>query len=500
MPDRPLLRVGVGLALCLAAGCDSRRAPQGPQPPGPGTQPVAQPIAQPPPPPGRGAQVFVDVSQSIQGFTGLGSVALEALHAQVIEASLSALQLNNPFQRCRVDDAVRCEAPFVTAQQLRLATSYRGANAALHLALRRPPRAPRPDMQQPDPLDPWAVTVMVTDGFQSTGAMFQPGASSDVACTSGADPSCLAALLRQRVDEGYGVWVGRLVLPFDGRYYAERRLDATMWARVQAHVRELNVDPAWNGVRFAAASPNLTSDSGAFRWSGARPMLVFVLSRDIPRARALVAEMQRRLGVERITRRGIPDDVRFAEWAPFDGLSAMAMSAVRAQSGGQNDHVLVDRPQRTPQGLLIPARCDVEGKAAIRVDGAVQFGALPPPPFARIELGWQLLARPPRSTASELLVPREPMRPAAGPFVVHTGIDCTVLPAGTYRYDMGLAARWTVDPAALAQEWYTRESAETSYEMPERVFGLADLARAVVTAGVQRAGVLDRVVLQVQRN
>jgi hypothetical protein len=64
--------------------------------------------------------VFVDVSQSIQGFTGLGSVALEALHAQVIEASLSALQLNNPFQRCRVDDAVRCEAPFVTAQQLRL--------------------------------------------------------------------------------------------------------------------------------------------------------------------------------------------------------------------------------------------------------------------------------------------------------------------------------------------------------------------------------------------
>ena len=113
----------------------------------------------------------------------------------------------------------------------------------------------------------WAVTVMVTDGFQSTGAMFQPGASSDVACTSGADPSCLAALLRQRVDEGYGVWVGRLVLPFDGRYYAERRLDATMWARVQAHVRELNVDPAWNGVRFAAASPNLTSDSGAFRSS-----------------------------------------------------------------------------------------------------------------------------------------------------------------------------------------------------------------------------------------
>ena len=44
-----------------------------------------------------------------------------------------------------------------------------------------------------------------------------------------------------------------------------------------------------------------------------------------------------------------------------------------------------------------------------------------------------------------------------------------------------------------------RESGETSYESPEKVFGLADLARTVVTAGVARDGLLDRVTLVVQR-
>jgi hypothetical protein len=74
-----------------------------------------------------------------------------------------------------------------------------------------------------------------------------------------------------------------------------------------------------------------------------------------------------------------------------------------------------------------------------------------------------------------------------------------VLPQGRFQYDLGLSARWTVDAAALAREWFSTESGDTSYETPEKVFGLADLARAVVTAGVAREGLLDRVSLVVQR-
>lgn len=486
-------RVSLALALTLAA-CSKGSAPQGgPSQPAPPTNvPTPQPQG-PAVPPGRGARVVVDVSESIRGFTSQSSVALQTLHAQVIEAALSSQQLNNPFQRCALDTDLHCETA-LTVQQLRAPATYRGANAALHLALRRPPRAPRPDMQAPDPLDPFAVTVVVTDGFQSTSSPFQPNATSDVACTAGADPSCLAALLKARVDEGYGVWVGRLFMAFNGRYFAERRLDPTMWSRTLTHVAALNTDPFWNGVTFAASRPNFTSDTGPFEWRGARPLMVFVLSRDIARGRSFVAEMQRRLAVERITVRGAPADVAFSEWAPFDGLSGAVATAARNENGGPADSLYVDRAQRTPQGFVIPARCDLHGKARIRLEGAIALGQLPPPPFARVELGWRLLSQP----ANELLVPREAL-PRGGAFRAFTGIDCTVLPQGRFQYDLGLSARWTVDPAALAREWFSTESGDTSFETPERVFGLADLARAVVTAGVNREGLLDRVALVVQR-
>ncbi len=490
----PRTERAVAAALLALAACNSR-SPSSPTPPGPSPVPTPTAPTAPAVPPGRGAQVFVDVSESIRGFTSTRSTALQTLHAQVIEASLSALQLNNPFQRCAVDAAVRCTAPQLTAQQARLPTTYAGASASLHLALRRPPRAPRPDLQQPDPLDPYNITVLVTDGFQSTSTPFQPGATGDVACTAGADPSCLAALLRQRVEEGYGLWVGRLILPFDGRYFAERRLDPAMWTRVTQHVAALNTDPLWNGVRFNASSPSMTGESGAFRWQGARPLLVFVLTRDIPRGRQFVGEMQRRLQVERITLRQSASDVDFSEWSPFEGLTARVLNAVRNESGGTSDSVLVDRPTRQGETFIIPARCDVHGQARIRMDGAIQFGALPPPPIAQVSLTWQS----PAPLDSFFLMPREVMNTTAGPFTVRTGIDCRQLPPGTRDYNFGLFGRWTVNPATLASEWYTTGSAETSYDSPEKVFGLADLARTVIAAGVNRQGYLDRVTLRVTR-
>ena len=91
------------------------------------------------------------------------------------------------------------------------------------------------------------------------------------------------------------------------------------------------------------------------------------------------------------------------------------------------------------------------------------------------------------------------MRPVAGPWVMNTGVNCTQLAAGEHRYPLTLAARWTVDEAALQREWFMQESGDTSFETPERVFGLADLARAVITAGVNRAGPLDRLTLRVTR-
>jgi hypothetical protein len=59
---------------------------------------------------GAGARVVVDVSESHQGFARGRALALEGLHGQVIESSLAAQGLNVPFERCALDEQLRCSS------------------------------------------------------------------------------------------------------------------------------------------------------------------------------------------------------------------------------------------------------------------------------------------------------------------------------------------------------------------------------------------------------
>lgn len=445
-------------------------------------------------PPGAGARVVVDVSESHQGFARGRPLALEGLHGQVIEASLAALGLNVPLERCALDEQLRCQSA-LTIAQLRDPNTYRGRSGALDLALRRPPRAPRPDQQLPDPLDPFRVTILVTDGAQSSNSPFNASASGDVACTGGADPSCVAALLRQRIDEGYGLWVIRVRLPFNGRYFSERRIDRDMFARTTAHIDEVNrSERSWSGVTLAARRPNFTGDSGSFEFSGARPLLVFVLSRDVASGRLLVNEMLRRLRTERIGA-GTTDDIASSEWAPFEGYDARLSSAQRMDAGGAADEVRVDRARAQGGSITVPITCSLRGRARVRVQGSITQGSLPPPPFADVRFEWRRESPPARGIN---LVPSA-IRAAPGPFEGVFEVDCTGLPAGRFRYTWSVFGQWQLSDAAAQREWWTLESAPNSYEMPERIFGLADMARNVAGAGVQRAGALARVTFELTR-
>jgi hypothetical protein len=445
-------------------------------------------------PRGNGTRVVVDVSESHQGFARARPLALEGLHGQVIEASLAALGLNVPFERCALDEQLRCQ-PSLTIQQLRDPNTYRGRAGALDIALRRPPRAVREDQQQPDPLDPFRVAILVTDGAQSSSIPFNATATGDVACAGGADPSCIAALLRQRIDEGYGVWVMRVRLPFNGKYFSERRIDRAMFARTVAHIADVNRnDRSWSGVTLSVRRPNFTGDSGSYELSGARPLLVFVLSRDIESGRLVVNEMLRRVRTERIGA-GTPDDVVASEWAPFEGYDARLTAAQRLDSGGAADDVRVDRVRVQGGSLIVPVTCSLRGRARLRVQGSIVQGSIAPPPFADVRLEWRRETPAARGIA---LIPST-IRAAPGPFEGVFEVDCSGLPAGRFRYTWSVFGQWRLNEQAAQREWWSLESAENSYEMPERVFGLADLARNVAGAGVARAGVLTRVTFELTR-
>jgi hypothetical protein len=118
-----------------------------------------------------------------------------------------------------------------------------------------------------------------------------------------------------------------------------------------------------------------------------------------------------------------------------------------------------------------------------------------PPSFARVAFSWRRGDR----TGAALALPTETLTARAGPFVATPSLDCTTMPPGAARYELLLWGHWDLDDEAFASTWFARESADTSYEMPERVYGLAALARAVIDVSVQRDGALDRVVFAVDR-
>lgn len=461
------------------------------------------------PPPGRGARVVVDLSESLRGFAANNSVALESLH-RAIEAALSTSGMHEPFERCGlVDNTVQCAStPELTPERLRVPATYNAHGALIDLALRRPPRAARSDQQQADPMDERAATVLVTDGFQSgsddapAGDAGAPSAEADVNCPRGTDPGCIANLLRRRVVDGYGVWALRVLLPFNGRYFTERGIDQNAYTLLEQHVEALNHAPEWDGLRFALARrrPSFSRPLTSFEYQGPRPLLVFVLSRQIEAGRALVSTLLRDLEANHVGVRFGPSSsqqpLASAEWAPFAPYSAALTNARRANNGGPADEVQVERVTRQGSDLLVNVHCSQAGVAQLQLTGSLTQGALPVPSFVTVQARWQAVGTLPRGV---LTPPTDAVAGRPGTFNGTTQLDCRTLAAGTHRYVLGVWGRWSLNNQ-LDAEWFLRESAANMFEAPEHVFGLGDVARTVLTEGTNYEGILTRVTLEVHRD
>lgn len=497
---------GLAIALTLIASLSRcrREAPTPQRHTAPSTQPTTRPrspASRPSIPPGRGAQVIVDISQSLAGFTASraeshsgrgrvrwregGSTRMSALHQQVIERALAQLGANAPFQRCLLDATIHCDGSVTSAALFDDPATYRGADAALDSVLRRPPAVARTDARARDPLDDYAITVMLTDGFQSTVTP-SPDSSPDVQCAGGADPACLGALLAARAREGYGVWIGRVVMPFAGTYYPERPVDE-VWARIEAHVADLNTNhPEWTGVTFAARHGRRGVPSGAFRWEGARPLLMLVLSRDLNLGRNFVARVRTFLPNEpSILARGNALDVDFSELSPFEAASARIRedSIRRAHAGGAASAVRIAPAIRTPQGVQVSIRCPLQGVASFPVNAEFTRPA-GIPAFVTVTPSWRV-----RGAAAPWLSPVSQPGPP-GQLNLSVGVDCRRLAQGDHSQTLGVYVDWRRNPL-LNQEWYMRDSVETSYEAPERVYRLREIVTPPLVAATDRRGWLD---------
>ena len=496
-------RFGTGIALLLSLAACGRNSARNPAPGPVAPLPLAT-VTAPQAPRGRGAQIIVDSSQSMAGFTSIrqtlgrrtrwgsgGTVRLSTLHQQILERSLAELGANAPFRRCLLDTSLHCEDSPRSALAMDQPTTYRGFDAALDSILRRPPAGLRADTAPTDPLDPYAISILLTDGFQS--AVAADAGTPEVNCAGGADPSCLGTLLANRAREGYGIWLGRIVMPFAGNYSPERPI-GEMWDSIANHVTDLNTNhPEWTGVVFNAHRGSVNSASGTFRWEGARPMLMIVLSRDVSLGRRFVSMVTQRLPNEpTIFARNASADVNFSELSPFEGATARIQeNAIGRAPGPTAAQVRTSPARRTPQGVQLELRCPITGQATIQV-GATFARSPITPSYVDLVPSWRL-----KAGAGNWL--RLSPRVQPGGLGADLAIDCRTLAQGVHEQTLGIFIEWRRRAEDFQTQWFIRESAETSFEAPESSYRLAQMATPAITLATDRRGWLDEITVRITR-
>ena len=428
----------IGLLVALLA-CE--RAPA--RPPALTAAPVAEATVEL----GAGSLVVTDISGSMKGFVQPGSVALSRLHEELVGA-LSASPAGAPALRT-VDEAL--SAP-LAADLARYSTPglYVGASSRFDKALQR---------DAPEGPASRRMTVVLTDG------VYGGGAADDAGCAVGATPACVGRALSALVEAGFGVWLVAVALPFDGKVYAERAMDAGQFAQVQA-----GLGPGQSARDFAP-SPS----SAHYRYRGPRPLLAILVSRDVAGGRALMAELSGRWrGL------GLAEKVDAAELAP--GLTPPSLVT----------EVAWDPARRSP-GLLLgrggpstdPASQKRLGYAQIvecgRTDAGTLRVRLSPPPAglqATVDPGLPVGLLGPVELGAELGLP----------------LTCAGLAAGATT-DLRVALRTQPAPAGLLAGW----SAPDTWSQPAGLFGLDAIIAQVSAEATARRPIDDTLFVRVLR-
>ncbi|MCC7539680.1 MAG: hypothetical protein IT379_25885 [Deltaproteobacteria bacterium] len=428
-----------------------------------------------------GARVMLDVSQSMRGFARPGSAVFESVHRAVDEAVAEA-GAAQPLVRCEVGTSVTCPSRRSHAE-LREPSTYGADHARLDLAIRRPPAGD--DAASRDPLDHHRLAVLVTDGMQSSPAGARPPADSDEACLAGADPRCLRALFARRVSEGYGVWLGVLLLPFRGDHFAERGIDPTVIARVSEHLAEAQRRRPYHEtpLRVLPRSTRTTS----YGYEGLKPLLFIAFSCDTETGRRFVDGLGRALAAARVVTEG---DGRWnaAQLAPLDAPTR-AIATVRRQDATGLE---MARPRRAATGrITAEVTCEASGRGRLRI-GTRSTGS-DPPPYVIEHVSLTALGRPLARTALSA-----PNRDGASDWTMD--LRCLRLAAREHRTELELSSRYTFDAARVDPETFWRKlSAPNAFEMPERAYALDELANGVVEAAARRVRRWGRVEIRIDR-
>jgi hypothetical protein len=450
---------------------------------------TCQPVAEATPLPpltGSGALIVTDISGSMNGFAIPSSVKLFTLHSELersVRNGIASAEPNPLIKRCYLGVNLECQKQ-LNLRDLDNPGTYSAKESRLDLFMLSAKKDGdnKDNKPESDPLDPYRIAVLVTDGMEASAS----NASSAAPCMAGADPDCMAHLLVERAQHGYGIWMAVLLLPFKGNHYAERPMDNTMWQKTQQHVAALAEDPYFKGVKFNAKRTGTNVPFEYYQFEGVKPIMVLVLSKDLQAGRAVMQQFTESIKREAIAQPA--EAVYSIELAPLSTkLRQIAKIGLPPTAQAEGARPLFSGRKGGIYDYLI--ECDRNGSAALSATSEERPGAQLTPygvtakfdlvPFGKPSLGPNNLSIKPLQDGSFQL-----------------RVSCQQVKQGSYETCLNLQT--TLAPDAQSDAFWKALHADNMYEAPERLYGLNVMVQKVLDAVTHEPRIMDRVRFRVE--
>lgn len=435
-------------------------------------------------PNGSGALIVTDISGSMKGFAQPGSVRLFAVHDALEKAVRNAIAASDSstIRRCYLGDKLDCNTR-ISMQAMDSPGTYSATESRLDLFMTNAANGdPKPKEAQ-DPIDPYSISVLITDGMQARS----PDSKSGGPCLDGADPDCIAHLLKQRVSKGYGVWMALLLLPFKGTHFAEQPLDNARWQRVQQHISSLARDPYLQGVSCNVTKTGAGATFKSYSYQGVKPLLVLVLSRDRQLGRNFLQQFTGSIRKEGVVQPA--SAVYSMELAPLSVRPRqVAKISLAPQSPVQGVRPITQKRQGGVYDYLV--ECDANGSATFVVSWEDKEGTQ---------------AVPDGITVDYKLVPSNEGDFPQGRMMIGNAtekgfearLSCQQIREGAYEAWFKLEAEMKADPNTAS--FWSALHADNMYEAPERLYGLKDLVQSVLLGAIEQPRVTDCIRFRIER-
>ncbi|HJP93385.1 MAG TPA: hypothetical protein VJ875_15615 [Pyrinomonadaceae bacterium] len=376
-----------------------------------------------------------DISNSLQGFASKAPKQIETLYRVLLRNSASPRLAKMPGDNSPVQELGLQEVKMFSR-----ADSYVGATTPLVETISQGTAAHR-------------SVIIVTDGMESDNFYLK-----------------LQETMVPLAQQGWGMWILLLPLPFEGKYHLEQPLNPEVQlSRMQACVQQKN--SAWQ------VSP-IPKALSSVHFSGERPLLLFVLDRDPEHGRRLVSTLTKEIEAELSK----PESV---ELSPLY-LREYTVSAVDPETLGVQ---LLGGPSASDQTLVTDSEDNGPIKKLLfHLSWRKPPGFIPQP----FDEQWELKRVKDAKWANLQIVKSRDEKKSPGDLSLTLDCEPTTMEwiKSFYASPIVRDERMTFRVGSILQKplqgWWNEWNAVTTWECPHKVFKLASLVERVSSAARER--------------